>query len=75
MWLVASSKMLLMTHSKDSNSRLKIFEYNPNNDVTRWRYLDEDAEDYGWPFYGNIVEDESGKKFIKQVMWRTLTDD
>lgn len=75
MWLVASSKMLLMTHSKDSNSRLKIYEYNPNNDVTRWRYLDEDAEDYGWPFYGNIVEDESGKKFIKQVMWRTLTDD
>ena len=75
MWLVASSKMLLMTHSKDSNSRLKIYEYNPNNDVTRWRYLDENAEDYGWPFYGNIVEDESGKKFIKQVMWRTLTDD
>ena len=75
MWLVASSKMLLMTHSKDSNSRLKIYEYNSNNDVTRWRYLDENAEDYGWPFYGNIVEDESGKKFIKQVMWRTLTDD
>ena len=75
MWLVASSKMLLMTHSKDSNSRPKIYEYNPNNDVTRWRYFDEDAEDYGWPFYGNIVEDESGKKFIKQVMWRTLTED
>ena len=64
-----------MTHSKDSNSRPKIYEYNPNNDVTRWRYLDENAEDYGWPFYGNIVEDESGKKFIKKVMWRTLTDD
>ena len=75
MWLVASSKMLLMTHSKDSNSRPKIYEHNPDNKVTRWRYFDENAEDYGWPFYGNIVEDEHGKKFVKQVMWRTLTDD
>ena len=72
MWLVASSKMLLMTHSKDSNSRPKIYEYNPDNDVTRWRYFDEDAEDYGWPFYGNIVEDESGKKFIKEFMCLSL---
>ena len=75
MWLVASSKMLLMTHSKDSNFKPKIYEYNPDNKVTRWRYFNENAEDYGWPFYGNIVQDEHGKKFVKQVMWRTLTDD
>ena len=75
MQLVASSKMLLMTHSKDSNSKPKIYEYNPSTKVTRWRYLDENADDYGWPFYGNIVEDEHGKKFIKEVMWRTLTND
>ncbi len=75
MWLVASSKMLPMTHSKDSNSKKKIYEHNPHTGVTRWRYLHETADDYGWPFYGNIVEDEAGKKFIKQVMWRTLTSD
>ena len=67
--------MLLMTHSKDLNSKPKIYEYNPSTKVTRWRYLDENVDDYGWPFYGNIVEDEHGKKFIKEVMWRTLTDD
>ena len=75
MWLVASSKMLLMTHSKDSNSRPKIYEYNPDNDVTRWRYFDEDAEDYGWPLYGNIVEDEHGIAFLKRVVWQTLTEE
>ena len=63
-----------MTHSKDSNSRLKIYEHNPNTGVTRWRYIDEDAEDYGWPFYGNIVQDENGKRFIKEQTWRILTD-
>jgi len=73
MWLVASSKMLLMTHSKDSNSKPKIYEHDHNTGVTRWRYLDEKAEDYGWPLYGNIVKDEAGKKFLKEVMWRTLT--
>ena len=75
MWLVASSKMLPMTHSKDSNSKKKIYEHNPHTGVTRWRYLHETADDYGWPFYGNIVQDEAGKKFMKQVMWRTLTGD
>ena len=67
--------MLLMTHSKDSNSKAKIYEHDHNTGVTRWRYFDEKAEDYGWPLYGNIVENEAGIKFLKEVMWRTLTDD
>jgi len=56
-------------------SRVKIYEYNPHSKVTRWRYLDEDPDDYGWPLYGNIVEDEHGIKFLKRVMWQTLTEE
>tara|TARA_R100001509_G_scaffold132552_1_gene86034 strand:+ start:1576 stop:1758 length:183 start_codon:yes stop_codon:yes gene_type:complete len=36
--------------------RRKIFEYNPNTDVMRWRYEDESHDDFGWPNYGRIIK-------------------
>ena len=36
--------------------RRKIFEYNPNTDVIRWRYEDESHDDFGWPNYGRVIK-------------------
>ena len=36
--------------------RAKIFEYNPNTDVMRWRYEDESHDDFGWPNYGRVIK-------------------
>jgi hypothetical protein len=38
--------------------RRKIFEYNPNTDVIRWRYEDESHDDFGWPNYGRILKEK-----------------
>ena len=63
-----------MTHSKDSNSKDKIYERNPDTGVMRWRYIHESPDDFGWPFYGRIIKDKAGKKFLKECFWRILTD-
>jgi hypothetical protein len=33
----------------------KIYEYNPDSKVIRWRYVGEDSEKFGWPNYGRIL--------------------
>ena len=42
--------------------RNKIFEYNPNTGVMRWRYEDESHDDFGWPNYGRILKKKKKKK-------------
>ena len=42
--------------------RAKIFEYNPNTGVIRWRYEDESHDDFGWPNYGRILKKKKKKK-------------
>ena len=42
--------------------KAKIFEYNPNTDVIRWRYEDESHDDFGWPNYGRILKKKKKKK-------------
>ena len=56
-----------MTHSKVLNSKEKIYEHNPDTGVTRWRYINESIDDFGWPFYGRIIKDKAGKKFLKDL--------
>ena len=34
----------------------KIYEYNPDSKVIRWRYVGEDSEKFGWPNYGRILK-------------------
>ena len=50
--------------------RAKIFEYNPNTGVIRWRYEDESHDDFGWPNYGRILKQE--KKTC--LDWFTVDD-
>ena len=40
-------------------NREKIFEYNPDSKVIRWRYVDEDPNSFGWPNYGRIIKTRS----------------
>ena len=40
----------------------KIFERNPDTGVIRWRYFGESHEKYGWPHYGNILDEKKIKK-------------
>ena len=39
----------------------KIYEYNPNTNVIRWRYTDESHDKFGWPNYGRILNDKKTK--------------
>ena len=39
-------------------ARPKIYERNPDTGVIRWRYLGESMSQYGWPHYGNILDQE-----------------
>jgi len=39
-------------------SEKKIFERNPDTGVIRWRYVNESSSKYGWPNYGNILEQD-----------------
>jgi len=63
-----------MPHSKDSNSKDQNIRAKPDTGVMRWRYIHESPDDFGWPFYGRIIKDKAGKKFLKEWFWRILTD-
>ena len=39
----------------------KIYEYNPNTNVIRWRYTDESHDKFCWPNYGRILNDKKTK--------------
>jgi len=39
----------------------KIYEYNPNTNVIRWRYVNESPDKFGWPNYGRILNDKKSK--------------
>ena len=39
----------------------KIYEYNPNTNVIRWRYTDESHDKFGWPNYVRILNDKKTK--------------
>jgi len=41
--------------TKKKIERPKIYEYNPNSKVIRWRYVNEDPQKFGWPNYGRIL--------------------
>jgi len=45
----------------------KIFERNPDTGVIRWRYVGEDPNDYGWPNYGNILDEEKKDNEVRRV--------
>jgi hypothetical protein len=40
----------------------KIFERNPDTGVIRWRYVNESSSKYGWPNYGNILEQDADQQ-------------
>ena len=39
-----------------------IYERNPDTGVIRWRYVDENADNFGWPNYGRILRTRKNKK-------------
>jgi len=50
--------------------RRKIFEYNPNTDVIRWRYEDESHDDFGWPNYGRILKEKKNSWIKGYKKWK-----
>ena len=44
------------------NKREKIYEYNPDSKVIRWRYVDEDPQKFGWPNYGRILKEKKNAR-------------
>ena len=44
------------------NKREKIYEYNPNSKVIRWRYVNEDPQKFGWPNYGRILKEKKNAR-------------
>ena len=44
------------------NKREKIYEYNPDSKVIRWRYVNEDPQKFGWPNYGRILKEKKNAR-------------
>ena len=44
------------------NKREKIYEYNPDSKVIRWRYVDKDPQKFGWPNYGRILKEKKNAR-------------
>ena len=44
-----------MAKSK-KKTKQKIYEYNPDSKVIRWRYVGEDPGKFGWPNYGRVLK-------------------
>ena len=40
----------------------KIYEYNPDSKVIRWRYVNEDPQKFGWPNYGRILKEKKNAR-------------
>ena len=51
---------------KKTKSKDKIYEYNPDSKVVRWRYVNEDPNKFGWPNYGRILKTKGKKKWLKK---------
>jgi len=45
-----------------SKTKEKIYEYNPDSKVIRWRYVDEDPQKFGWPNYGRILKEKKNAR-------------
>ena len=50
-----------MAKSK-KKTREKIYEYNPDSKVIRWRYVNEDPQNFGLPNYGRILKEKKNGK-------------
>ena len=50
-----------MAKSK-KKTREKIYEYNPDSKVIRWRYVNEDPQKFGWPNYGRILKEKKNAR-------------
>ena len=40
----------------------KIYEYNPDSKVIRWRYVNEDPQKFGWPNYGRLIKEKKNAR-------------
>lgn len=45
----------------------KIYEYNPDSKVIRWRYIGESIDKFGWPNYGRILKEKKSKKNVSKT--------
>jgi hypothetical protein len=45
-----------------SKTKEKIYEYNPDSKVIRWRYVNEDPQKFGWPNYGRILKEKKNAR-------------
>ena len=45
-----------------SKTKDKIYEYNPDSKVIRWRYVNEDPQKFGWPNYGRILKEKKNAR-------------
>ena len=50
-----------MAKSK-KKTKSKIYEYNPDSKVIRWRYVGEDPGKFGWPNYGRVLKNKRKTK-------------
>lgn len=48
--------------AKSKKTREKIYEYNPDSKVIRWRYVGEDPGKFGWPNYGRVLNNKRKTK-------------
>jgi hypothetical protein len=47
---------------KSKKTKEKIYEYNPDSKVIRWRYVNEDPQKFGWPNYGRIIKEKKNAR-------------
>jgi hypothetical protein len=45
-----------------SKTKEKIYEYNPDSKVIRWRYVNEDPQKFGWPNYGRLIKEKKNAR-------------
>lgn len=45
-----------------SKTKEKIYEYNPDSKVIRWRYVNEDPQKFDWPNYGRILKEKKNAR-------------
>ncbi len=45
-----------------SKTKEKIYEYNPDSKVIRWRYVNVDPQKFGWPNYGRILKEKKNAR-------------
>jgi hypothetical protein len=47
---------------KSKKTKEKIYEYNPDSKVIRWRYVNEDPQKFGWPNYGRLIKEKKNAR-------------